>query len=331
MKVLLTGIAGFIGFHTALRLAARGDEIIGVDNLNDYYPVSLKRARLNILGKRARFRKMDIADIEALSALVVAERPDVIVHLAAQAGVRYSLENPLAYARSNLIGHLSVLEACRRWKGLRHLVYASSSSVYGDNKNVPFSEADRVDSPKSLYAATKRSDELMSEAYASLYGLRQIGLRFFTVYGAWGRPDMAYWIFTKSVIEGHPIRMFNNGDMMRDFTHVDDIVSGVVSTAVSPVFLSDEHPHRVYNVGNNCPTKLIELVRLIEQHTGRSATIRYELMQPGDVVSTYADIESMQTDYGFHPTTSLSDGIREFVGWYRNYAGYTRREVEVVA
>ncbi|WP_159587197.1 NAD-dependent epimerase/dehydratase family protein [Chelativorans xinjiangense] len=331
MKVLVTGVAGFIGFHTALRLAARGDEIIGIDNLNDYYPVSLKRARLDVLGKRARFKKIDIADTEALSALVRAERPDVIVHLAAQAGVRYSLENPFAYARSNVVGHLSVLEACRHWEGLGHLVYASSSSVYGDNNKVPFSEADRVDNPKSLYAATKRSNELTSEAYASLFGLRQIGLRFFTVYGAWGRPDMAYWIFTKSVLEGRPIRMFNNGNMMRDFTHVDDIVSGVVSTVRSPVFLPGKHPHRVYNIGNNRPSKLIDLVRLIEQHTGHSATICYEPMQPGDVVSTYADIESMQADYGFQPSTSLSDGLGEFVAWYRGYAGYTRRKAEAVA
>ncbi|WP_265518370.1 NAD-dependent epimerase/dehydratase family protein [Nitratireductor luteus] len=331
MKVLVTGIAGFIGFHTALRLAARGDEVVGIDNLNDYYPVSLKQGRLNVLGERARFKEMDVADTEALSALVEAERPDVVVHLAAQAGVRYSLENPFAYARSNVIGHLSVLEACRHWEGLRHLVYASSSSVYGDNKKVPFREADRVDSPKSLYAATKRSDELMSEAYASLFGLRQIGLRFFTVYGTWGRPDMAYWIFTKAVLEGRPIRMFNNGNMMRDFTHVDDIVSGVVSTVTSPVFLPGENPHRVYNIGNNRPSKLIELVRLIERYTGRSATIRYESMQPGDVVSTYADIDGMQADYGFQPSTSLSDGLEEFVGWYRDYAGYTQGKASAVA
>ncbi|WP_416208012.1 NAD-dependent epimerase/dehydratase family protein [Chelativorans sp. M5D2P16] len=331
VKVLVTGIAGFIGFHTALRLAERGDEVIGIDNLNDYYPVSLKQARLSLLGNRVRFREMDIAEAEAFNALVQAERPDVIVHLAAQAGVRYSLENPFAYAKSNLMGHLSVLEACRRSEGLTHLVYASSSSVYGDNRKVPFSETDRVDAPKSLYAASKRADELMSTAYASLYGLKQIGLRFFTVYGTWGRPDMAYWIFTQSVLEGRPIRLFNNGDMMRDFTHVDDIVSGVVSTVTAPVFRPGEHPHRVYNIGNNRPSKLIELVRLIEEYTGCEAKISYAPMQPGDVVSTYADIEDMQADYGFRPTTSLADGLKEFVGWYRDYAGYAARAAEAVA
>ena len=224
VKVLITGIAGFIGFHTAQRLAARGDEVVGVDNLNDYYSVALKRARLHLLGDSVSFVEADIANSDAFISLVKSQKPEVIVTLAAQAGVRYSIENPFAYARSNLLGHLSVLEACRQWEGLKHLVYASSSSVYGSNKKVPFAEEDRVDNPVSLYAATKRSDELLSAAYAELYKIKQIGLRFFTVYGTWGRPDMAYWEFTKSILEGQPIRVFNEGNMMRDFSHIDDIV-----------------------------------------------------------------------------------------------------------
>ena len=322
MKVLITGIAGFIGFHTAQRLAARGDEVVGVDNLNDYYSVALKRARLHLLGDSVSFVEADIANSDAFISLVKSQKPEVIVTLAAQAGVRYSIENPFAYARSNLLGHLSVLEACRQWEGLKHLVYASSSSVYGSNKKVPFAEEDRVDNPVSLYAATKRSDELLSAAYAELYKIKQIGLRFFTVYGTWGRPDMAYWEFTKSILEGQPIRVFNEGNMMRDFTHIDDIVSGIVATITSPVFTNGESPHRLYNIGNNKPSRLMDFVNLIELYTGHTANIVYVPMQPGDVVSTYANIDRMRADYQFEPTVSLTDGIREFVDWYRRYSNH---------
>jgi UDP-glucuronate 4-epimerase len=321
MKVLLTGIAGFIGSHTARRLAGLGHEVVGIDNLNDYYDPALKHARLATLDNQIRFVEMDIADHERLRPLVQQEKPDVVLHLAAQAGVRYSLENPFPYAHSNLVGHLSVLEACRHAEGLSHLVYASSSSVYGGNDKVPFSEDDRVDLPVSLYAATKRADELMSSTYAHLYGVRQIGLRFFTVYGTWGRPDMAYWMFTKSILEGKPIRVFNNGELERDFTHVDDITAGIIATVKAPVFEEGQRPHRVYNIGNNKPSNVMDFVRLIETYTGKKATINFEPMQPGDVVATYADISQLNRDYGFKPTVSLADGLREFVDWYRGYAG----------
>ena len=321
MKVLITGIAGFIGSHTARRLATHGVEVVGIDNLNSYYDVALKHARLATLDNQIRFVEMDIADNERLTAFVQAEKPDVILHLAAQAGVRYSLENPFAYAHSNLLGHLSVLEACRRWEGLSHLVYASSSSVYGGNEKVPFSEDDRVDLPISLYAATKRSDELMSSTYAHLYGIRQIGLRFFTVYGTWGRPDMAYWMFTQSILEGKPIRVFNKGESERDFTHIDDIAAGIIATVKTPVFEEGARPHRVYNIGNNKPSKVMDFLHLIEDYTGRKAQINFEPMQPGDVAATFADIDHMTRDYGFKPRVTLAEGLREFVGWYKGYAG----------
>jgi UDP-glucuronate 4-epimerase len=321
MKVLLTGIAGFIGAHTARRLSSLGHEVVGIDNLNDYYDPGLKHARLTTLDNQIRFVEMDIADHERLRSLVLQESPDVVLHLAAQAGVRYSLENPFAYAHSNLMGHLSVLEACRHAEGLSHLVYASSSSVYGGNDKVPFSEDDRVDLPVSLYAATKRADELMGSTYAHLYGIRQIGLRFFTVYGTWGRPDMAYWIFTKSILEGKPIRVFNNGELERDFTHIDDITAGIIATVQAPVFEEGQRPHRVYNIGNNKPSNVMDFVRLIETYTGNKATINFEPMQSGDVASTCADITQMNRDYRFKPTVSLADGLREFVDWYRGYAG----------
>jgi len=321
MKVLITGIAGFIGSHTARRLATEGVEVVGIDNLNPYYDVALKHARLATLDNQIRFVEMDIADNERLIAFVQAEKPDVVLHLAAQAGVRYSLENPFAYAHSNLLGHLSVLEACRRWEGLSHLVYASSSSVYGGNDKVPFSENDRVDLPISLYAATKRSDELMSSTYAHLYGVRQIGLRFFTVYGTWGRPDMAYWMFTKSILEGEPIRVFNKGESERDFTHIDDIAIGIIATVKAPVFEEGTRPHRVYNLGNNKPSKVMDFLNLIEGYAGRKAKINFEPLQPGDVAATFADIDHMTRDYGFKPRVTLADGLREFVGWYKGYAG----------
>jgi len=281
LNILITGIAGFIGFHVARQLAKRGFVVTGVDNFNDYYDVALKDARVAQLGDAVRVERMDIADHQVFAALVQETQPDVVIHLAAQAGVRYSLENPFAYARSNLLGHLSVLEACRAHEGLSHLVYASSSSVYGGNTKVPFSETDPVDLPVSLYAATKRSDELMSSSYAHLFGLKQIGLRFFTVYGEWGRPDMAYWSFTKRILAGEPIHVFNHGKMRRDFTYIDDIVDGVVTTSLqAPVFAEGERPARVYNIGNNQPVELMRMIEILEETTGCKAQIKFEEMQP---------------------------------------------------
>lgn len=325
VNIFITGIAGFIGFHVARQLAKRGFVITGVDNFNDYYDVSLKDARvaeLNAeeLGGRVRVVRMDIADHEALGALVRETQPDVVIHLAAQAGVRYSIENPFAYAQSNLLGHLSVLEACRAHEGLSHLVYASSSSVYGGNTKVPFSETDPVDLPVSLYAATKRADELMSSTYAHLYGIKQIGLRFFTVYGEWGRPDMAYWSFTKRMLAGEPIRVFNHGKMRRDFTYIDDIVDGVITTSLmEPVFSEGERPARIYNIGNNQPVELMRMIEILEEATGCKANMKFEGMQPGDVVETYANVDRMQADYDFAPSTPLDVGLDRFVRWYRAY------------
>lgn len=321
MRVLITGMAGFIGFHTARRLASRGVEVVGVDNLNDYYDVALKEARLAELGDAARFERLDIADHEAFARLVRETRPDVVVHLAAQAGVRYSLENPFAYVHSNVTGHLSVLEACRAHEGLSHLVYASSSSVYGGNVKVPFSEDDPVDQPVSLYAATKRADELMSATYAHLYGLKQVGLRFFTVYGEWGRPDMAYWSFAEQIAAGLPIRVFNHGKMRRDFTYIDDVVDGVFATVMQePRFENPARPARVYNIGNNQPVELMDMIEALEDAIGRKAIMRFEEMQPGDVVETYADVDKLKADYGFAPETPLKEGLERFVAWFKDYA-----------
>jgi UDP-glucuronate 4-epimerase len=321
--VLLTGAAGFVGFHVANRLLDQGIAVTGVDNLNAYYPVKLKEERLKRLQAREGFdfHRIDIAEHEKLKALPAATSAEVVLHLAAQAGVRYSLENPFAYAQSNLMGHLSVLELVRHAPQKPLLVYASSSSVYGANTKAPFSEEDRVDNPVSLYAATKRSDELMSAAYSKLYGMEQIGLRFFTVYGTWGRPDMAYWSFTQNILEGKPIRVFNNGDLQRDFTWIDDIVEGVVSVATRKPASGTTEKHRIYNIGNNKPEKLMRFIEIVEQAAGKKAEKIFEPMQPGDVYATYANVDAIARDYGFAPTTSLEQGIPRFVEWYRSYSG----------
>jgi UDP-glucuronate 4-epimerase len=320
-KVLLTGAAGFVGFHLAQALLDAGVEVIGVDILNSYYPVTLKKDRLRKLEGRNgfSFHHVDIADHEALRAVHGANEADAVVHLAAQAGVRYSLENPFAYAQSNLLGHLSVLELVRHSPKKPHLVYASSSSVYGANSKAPFSEEDRVDNPVSLYAATKRSGELLSESYSRLYGMSQIGLRFFTVYGPWGRPDMAYWSFTKNILEGKPIRVFNNGDLQRDFTYVDDIVAGIAAVTLSQPAGRELALHRIYNIGNNRPVRLMRFIEILEDAVGRKAEKIFETMQPGDVPATYANIDALARDYGFAPRTRLEEGIPRFVEWYRAY------------
>jgi len=320
--ILLTGAAGFIGFHVALQLLEEGHLVFGVDNLNSYYPRSLKEARLRILQEHNgfHFEELDISDAARLGELRLPETVSAVVHLAAQAGVRYSIENPFAYATSNLTGHLSILEFCRH-HGQPLLVYASSSSVYGGNTKVPFSEDDRVDNPVSLYAATKRADELMSEAYAKLYGLRQIGLRFFTVYGPWGRPDMAYWSFTNRILKGDPIPVFNHGDLQRDFTYIDDIVRGVVATATRPSNFPGDRPHRIYNIGNNRPERLMDFIGQLEEAIGRKAVVEFLPMQQGDVHATYADISRLEADYGFRPSTPLSVGLPKFVHWFREYHG----------
>ena len=319
--VLLTGAAGFIGFHVANNLLDKGIRVTGVDNLNAYYPVQLKTDRLALLAKRDgfSFHQVDIADHDALKAVPGINDAEAVIHLAAQAGVRYSLENPFAYGQSNLIGHLSVIELVRHHPNKPRLVYASSSSVYGANSKAPFSEEDRVDNPVSLYAATKRSNEMMSESYARLYGMEQVGLRFFTVYGPWGRPDMAYWTFTRDIIEGRPIRVFNNGQLKRDFTWIDDIVAGVVSTALDQPKPANLPLHRIYNIGNNRPVELGRFIEIVEEAVGKKAEKIMEPMQPGDVHATYANIDALARDHGFAPTTRLEEGIPRFVKWYRDY------------
>lgn len=291
--------------------------MIGVDNLNDYYDPALKQARLAQLLERKgfSFRRLDIADEGALAALsgLGIRR---IVHLAAQAGVRYSLDNPRTYIRSNVVGHLEVLEFCRALPGFEHLVYASSSSVYGGNRKVPFAEADKVDTPVSLYAATKKADELMSHTYAHLFAIPQTGLRFFTVYGPWGRPDMAYWLFTKAILEGRPIRVFNQGEMWRDFTYVDDVVEAVVKVLDTPPS-GAVPPSRLFNIGNNSPVRLGDFIDMLERLIGIEAKRQYEPMQPGDVECTYADVTELDRAIGFKPNTSIEDGLRKFVDWYR--------------
>ncbi len=329
MAILVTGAAGFIGYSVCHRLLARGERVIGIDNLNSYYSIFLKRHRIDALdrdhGQAFKFVKADFAERNELHAAIEGSAVDAIVHLGAQAGVRYSLYNPDAYVRANLVGHFNILETGRRL-GVRHLIYASSSSVYGGNTKLPFSVEDRVDRPLSLYAATKKADELMSEAYASLYRIPLTGLRFFSVYGPWGRPDMAMWIFTKAILAGEPIMLFNNGDMRRDFTFIDDIVSGVVSCLDNPPVDDGQvkpggsrSPHRLYNIGNHRSEELRRMVGLIEQAVGREAVIELHPLQPGDVTDTFADIEPIQTDLGFHPTTTIDEGIPKFVDWYRRY------------
>jgi len=321
--ILITGAAGFIGFHVANALLDRGVRVTGVDSLNSYYPVQLKQDRLTLLSKRDgfSFHQVDIADHDALKAVPGAQDVDAIIHLAAQAGVRYSLENPFAYGQSNLIGHLSILELARHASKKPRLVYASSSSVYGANTKAPFSEDDRVDHPVSLYAATKRANEMMSESYAKLYGMDLIGLRFFTVYGPWGRPDMAYWTFTRDIIESRPIRVFNNGQLQRDFTWIDDIVTGVVSTALDAPRSPNPAGHRIYNIGNNRPVELRRFIEIVEDAVGKRAEKIMEPMQPGDVHATFANVDALARDYGFAPTTPLEEGIPRFVKWYRDYTG----------
>lgn len=322
MSVLVTGAAGFIGFHVAQQLMERGQSVIGVDNLNDYYDPALKQARLARLEGRNgfTFRRLDVQDRESVLALA-GEFPEVteVVHLAAQAGVRYSLENPFAYVETNLVGHLTVLELARRLPRLRHFVYASSSSVYGGNEELPFSVSQRVDRPVSLYAATKRADELMTYCYAHLYRLPSTGLRFFTVYGPWGRPDMSAYIFTSAIFEGRPIRLFNNGDMRRDFTYIDDIVAGVLAAIGQPPADGAEAPHRVYNLGNHRSEPLLRFVELIERACGKPAIREFAEMQPGDVKETFADIEAARQDLGFEPRVPIDEGIPRFVAWYRDY------------
>ena len=327
MTILVTGAAGFIGSHLCHYLLDRGEDVIGIDDLNDYYDPRLKEARLERLRPRNGFSflKGDIADTDALAEAVRGRQIGKVAHLAAQAGVRYSLENPRAYVRSNLDGHLEILELCRQLGTVEHLVYASSSSVYGGNRKVPFSETDPVDHPVSLYAATKKADELMSHAYAHLYGIPQTGLRFFTVYGPWGRPDMAYWLFTEAMLKGKPIRVFNNGDMWRDFTYIDDIVWGTAAALDNPPSTGTEGdgaPHRVYNIGHNEPENLDKFIDVLEDVLNIKAVREYEPMQPGDVRQTYADIDAIRKDLGFSPRVSLREGLSEFATWYRGYFGY---------
>lgn len=320
MSVLVTGAAGFIGYHVAEALLRQGEAVVGVDNLNDYYEVSLKQARLARLQEHSHFRfsKCDLADRDAVSILEGAGS-DVtrIIHLAAQAGVRYSLINPFAYVSSNVTGHVSVLEFARRAKGLHNVVYASSSSVYGGNRKVPFAESDSVDAPQSLYAATKRADELISYTYAHLYGLPLVGLRFFTVYGPFGRPDMAPMIFARAILAGEPIKVFNRGEMWRDFTYIDDIVSGVLAALNRPP--ADNPPHKLYNLGNNRSEKLTDFIAALERAFGKVAQLNLEPMQPGDVVRTYADITDAKRDLGFEPAIPISEGIARFAEWYHSY------------
>ncbi|MSO65766.1 MAG: NAD-dependent epimerase/dehydratase family protein [Alphaproteobacteria bacterium] len=321
MTVLVTGAAGFIGYHVCEALLGRGDRVVGVDSLNAYYDVALKQARLAKLRQQRGFAfvQKNIADRDLADTLNQFEGIDRVVHLAAQAGVRYSLENPHAYVEANVVGHLQILELCRHLKECRHLVYASSSSVYGSNRKIPFAVGDPVDHPISLYAATKRADELISYAYSHLFGVPQTGLRFFTVYGPWGRPDMALYIFTRAIANGEPIRLFNGGDMKRDFTYVDDIVAGVLAALDRAPPLTSGVPHRVYNLGNHRPEPLPRLIALIEGALGRKAQIMLEPMQPGDVKETYADIEDAERDLGFRPVTPIDVGVPRFVEWYRAY------------
>jgi UDP-glucuronate 4-epimerase len=318
VAILVTGAAGFIGSHVCRHLLSRGDEVVGVDNLDDYYDPALKKARLSWLTDKRNFSflQLDIAEEGVLETALGGRRITKVVHLAAQAGVRYSLENPRAYIRSNIAGHLEILELCRALPSFEHLVYASSSSVYGGNRKVPFSETDRVDRSVSLYAATKRADELMSHTYSHLYGIPQTGLRFFTVYGPWGRPDMAYWLFTQAMLEGKPIRVFNHGEMQRDFTYVDDVVEAVVAV-LDRAPTAEKPPYRVYNVGNNNPVRLGHFMDVLENLLGVQAVRRYEPMQPGDMERTFADMTELERDFGFKPRITIEEGLARFVAWYR--------------
>jgi len=316
--ILVTGAAGFIGYHVTQQLLSEGEEVLGIDNLNSYYDPALKQARLDRLLRHNRFafRKIDVSEPEAILPLMDLEI-EAIVHLAAQAGVRYSLENPFAYVQSNVMGQVAMLELARRIRGLKNFVYASSSSVYGANSKVPFDIKDDVEQPQSLYAATKRADELIAYTYAHLYGLACTGLRFFTVYGPWGRPDMAYYSFTRAIIEGKPIRIFNHGQMWRDFTYIEDIVQGTMRALRRPA--TGEPPHAVYNLGNCKPQKLTDFVAVLEEKLGLKASLIFAPMQAGDVTHTFADIEASRRDLGFEPVTPIEAGLKHFVGWYKGY------------
>lgn len=332
MKILVTGAAGFIGMHASLRLLERGDTVVGLDNLNDYYDPTLKESRLARLTPHAGFRfvKMDVADRAGMEQLFATEKFDRVIHLAAQAGVRYSLQNPHAYVDSNLVGFVNILEGCRH-NAVQHLVYASSSSVYGGNTKMPFSEHDSVDHPVSLYAATKKANELMAHTYSHLYGLPTTGLRFFTVYGPWGRPDMALFLFTKAILEGRSIDVFNHGKMQRDFTYIDDIVKGVIrvcdrTAEANPGYVAETPdpgtsnvPYRVFNIGNHDPVPLLDFIGAIEAAIGKTAEKRFLPLQDGDVPATYADTEALRDWVSFAPATPVPEGIRRFVAWYRDY------------
>jgi len=316
MKVLLTGVAGFIGMHAASRLLERGDEVIGIDNFSPYYSVELKQARLARLEGRKgfRFSKLDIADSPSLKKIFETENPDAVLHLAAQPGVRYSLENPAAYVQTNLVGFANLLECCRAHPP-RNLVFASSSSVYGTSRKLPWSEADNVDRPISLYAATKKSNELMAHVYSHLFGLPATGLRYFTVYGPWGRPDMSPVLFARAIVEGRPIPVFNHGDMQRDFTYVDDIVEGTLRVLARPA------PYEIYNIGNHAPVGLLDYIATLERVLGRKARLEMKPMQPGDVQATYADTTALSRAVGFAPTTPLAAGLASFAEWFNAYYG----------
>ena len=332
MKILLTGAAGFIGMHTSLRLLARGDTVVGVDNLNDYYDVTLKQARLARLSSHANFHfhKLDVANRDGIAALFAAEKPERVIHLAAQAGVRYSLTNPHAYIDSNIVGFTNILEGCRH-NAVQHLAYASSSSVYGGNTALPFSEHHNIDHPISLYAASKKANELMAHTYSHLYQLPCTGLRFFTVYGPWGRPDMALFLFTKAILAGEPIDIFNHGNMVRDFTFVDDIVEGLIRVldkpaTPNPAFnpanpdpATSSAPYRVFNIGNNQPTPLMDYIAALESALGVTAKKNYLPMQPGDVPATSANTDELDAWVGFKPDTAVKVGVARFVDWYRGY------------
>ena len=347
MKILVTGTAGFIGFHLAKKLLERGDEVVGIDNINDYYDVNLKYARLNELGidreaiadnkkvlstshEKHSFYKLDLADNENMDKLFKEEKFDAVMNLAAQAGVRYSLENPHAYVQSNVVGFLNILEGCRNY-GVKNLAYASSSSVYGLNQSQPFKTTDATEHQVSLYAATKKSNEMMAHTYAHLYDIQTTGLRFFTVYGPWGRPDMAPMLFTDAILNDRPIKVFNNGEMSRDFTYIDDIVDGIIKvidnpatanaewSAIEPEISSSSAPYKLYNIGNNAPLPLMTFIETIEDALGKKAEKNFMPMQDGDVVSTYADVSGLIEDFGYKPNTELSEGIGEFVEWYKTF------------
>lgn len=332
MKILITGAAGFIGFHLSKKLLDESYQVVGIDNLNDYYDPELKQSRLKILGQYSNFtfQKIDLKDKVAIDKIFETYRPTHVVNLAAQAGVRYSIENPYAYVDSNLIGFMNILEACRNYP-VEHLLYASSSSVYGGNKVAPFSTNHNVDHPVSLYAATKKSNELMAHTYSHLYGIPTTGLRFFTVYGPYGRPDMAYFSFTKDILEEKPIKVFNHGKMERDFTYIDDIVEGIVKL-INKVPVSNREwdeskddlstsfaPYKIYNIGNNNPVPLMRFINALESALGKEAEKVYMDMQPGDVLRTYADVSALERDINFKPSTSIEEGLKKFVEWYREY------------